>query len=103
MYAVIKLKCSNHKMPIVNGRYSNIPVDERICNICPTNEVGDEFHYLFKCSYFYEDRKKYVKNYYYRHSNMYKLTELFNNINDKELLNLAKFVYIIISFFKRTS
>ena len=89
-------------MPIVNGRYSNIPVDERICNICQTNEIGDEFHYLFKCNYFYEDRKKYIKKYYYRHPNMYKLSKIFNNVNDKELLNLAKFVNIIISYFRNS-
>ena len=100
MYAMCKLKCANHKMPIVIGRYSNIPVDERICNICQLNEIGDEFHYLFKCSYFNEHRCKFVKRYYYIHPNMHKMTQLFNDTNDKELINLAKFINIIITHFK---
>ena len=51
MYALCKLKCVNHKMPIVTGRYANIPAEDRICNLCQLNEKGDEYHYLLKCPF----------------------------------------------------
>ena len=39
-------------MPIVSGRYANVTVDERRCELCELddhyNQIGDEFHYLFK-------------------------------------------------------
>ncbi|CAL4081602.1 unnamed protein product [Meganyctiphanes norvegica] len=100
MYAVCKLKCANHRMPIVSDIYSNVPVDERICNICQLNEIGDEFHYLFKCKYFNKHRCKFVKHYYYIHVNMHKMTQLFDDTNDTELIKLAKFISIIIIHLK---
>ena len=39
MYAMCKFKCANHRMPIVNGRYANIPVDERLCMLWQSNEI----------------------------------------------------------------
>ena len=29
----------------------------RICHLCNTADLGDEFHYLLKCDYFNERRK----------------------------------------------
>ena len=56
MYAVLKFKGANHRMPIVNGRCSNIAVDARKCTLCNVKprETGIEFHYLFKCPFFKE-------------------------------------------------
>ena len=45
-------------MPIVIGRHKNIPRNERFCNLCNKNQIGDEFHYLFQCGFFLEERKK---------------------------------------------
>ena len=56
--ALCKFRCVNHKMPIVIGRHNNIPRNERLCNICDKSQIGDEFHYLFQCSVFEEQRKK---------------------------------------------
>ena len=52
MFAFCKFKCANHKFPIVTGRYNGLPIDERICTLCNMNEIGDEFHYLYKCVHF---------------------------------------------------
>ena len=41
VYALCKFKCANHRMPIVCGRYANIPVEDRVCNLCQTNKLGD--------------------------------------------------------------
>jgi len=45
---ITKLRTTNLKILIETGRWRNIPVEERICNICNEN-IGDEFHYLFIC------------------------------------------------------
>lgn len=41
----------NHRLPIETGRWSNKPMRERVCHLCQV-ELGDEFHYLFKCNFF---------------------------------------------------
>ena len=104
MYAMCKFKCTNNRMPIVRGRHNGIPVDDRICELCDLrdhyNKVGDEFHYLFNCPFFQADRVKYIKRYYYTSPNIYKMTQLFNYVSRREMLDLGKFIYIIINHFR---
>lgn len=40
----------NVKLPIETGRWLNIPKDNIICKLRDCNKIGDEFHYLFKCT-----------------------------------------------------
>jgi hypothetical protein len=40
---------SNHKLPIEHGRWNNIPRENRKCNSCNLEEIGDEFHYILNC------------------------------------------------------
>ena len=106
MYAMCKFKCANHIMPIVSGRHNGITVDDRKCNLCDLNDhfnrIGDEFHYLFNCPFFREDRAKYLKRYYYTSPNMYKMTQLFNYVSKQEMLKLAKFICIILRQFRNS-
>ena len=47
---VSKIRLSDHRLPIEKLRYENIDKSERICDVCNSNEVGDENHYLISCS-----------------------------------------------------
>ena len=47
---VLKFRISNHRLPVQQRRSLGIPRDERICTVCDSGEVGDEFHYLLNCS-----------------------------------------------------
>ena len=49
---VTRLRTSSHNFPVEILRYSkNKPArEERKCNICSLNEMGDELHYLLRCS-----------------------------------------------------
>ena len=53
-----KFRTTNHKLPVENGRWKNIARENIICN---NGEIGDEFHYPFKCQYFGNQRKNYIK------------------------------------------
>ena len=94
-----KFKCSNHKLPNVTGRYNNINVEDRICTLCNQNDIGDEFHYLLKCAHFIDHRKRYINEYYYTNPNIIKFNKLFNAKNKHTLLNLSKFVTLIMTHF----
>ena len=49
--AVTKMRISCHLLPIESGRYKKIPGVERLCPLCNRSEIGDEFHYLLKCTH----------------------------------------------------
>ena len=99
-YALCKFKCANSKIPTIVGRYSNQPLEDRTCTVCESNEIGDEYHYLFKCSKFNDERAKYIKKYYFNNPSHHKMNSLFNESTKKQLLNLAKFVYEVMQVFK---
>ena len=49
--AETKMRISCHLLPIESGRYKKIPRVERLCPLCNRSEIGDEFHYLLKCTH----------------------------------------------------
>ena len=49
--AVTKMRISCHLLPVESGRYKKIPRVERLCPLCNRSEIGDEFHYLLKCTH----------------------------------------------------
>jgi hypothetical protein len=101
MYAFCKFKCANSRIPTIVCRYNNTPLADRKCTLCKSNEIGDEFHYLFKCSEFNDIRIKYIKKYYYNHPDTDKMNRLLNVSSHKQMLNLAKFIYEVIQEFKK--
>ena len=42
-----KLRVSAHDLKIETGRYTNLPRDKRLCNVC--NVLEDEYHFLDDC------------------------------------------------------
>ena len=88
---------------VETGRQDNIPLEERKCNLCEKNDIGDEFHYLFVCSHFNSDRKQFLKPYFYKRPNMIKFKELLTTKNVKLLIKLSDFVKIIMKKFSTAS
>ena len=44
-----QFRISNHKLEIENGRYKNIPRDQRSCEYCDSSEVEEEYHFALQC------------------------------------------------------
>jgi hypothetical protein len=40
-----RFRCGNHRLPIESGRWQNIPRQKRLCHLCDSREMGDEYHY----------------------------------------------------------
>ena len=89
----IRFRTRNHRLPIEVGRWSGIPINQRICSFC--DERGDEFHYLLKCKHFEPERKRYLKSYYYVRPNIIKFDQLVNLIKVDELNNLCRFINVV--------
>ena len=78
-----KFRTTNNRLPIEKGRWDNIERNERYCNLCNTNLIGDEF-----------------PKYYLKHYNTLKFTQLMSSTNVKQLHRLSQFVTLILSMFK---
>ena len=91
-----KFRCGSNRLPIISGRYEGIPRSSRLCTLCSVGLIGDEFHYMFQCEYFTEERKVFIPKKYINRPNTLKMNELFNTKNMKVLFKLAKFVKVIL-------
>jgi hypothetical protein len=71
------------------GRFFSIDRSQRICDLCNKEELGDEFHYLFNCTFFKDERKQIIPEYLYNVSNTISFSELMNVV----MINMYSLVY----------
>ena len=96
---MIRFRTANHRLPVETGRWYNISIDDRKCNLCSTNSLGDEFHYLLECTFFTHQRRKYIDKRFYRRPNMMLYQSLITSKNAQYLKNLGIFMGIIMNQF----
>ena len=92
--ALAKLRLSSHRLEVETGRWARpnaIPFSERVCYVC--NKLEDEFHFVLECPIYFDIRKLYINSYYFKRPNMFKMVELFNTTNKKQLRNLSVYIY----------
>ena len=70
---MLKFRTGNHKLPVEVGRWNNIELQERKCQLCQTSNIVDELHYLLECSFFQTERKSLIDQYYYKRPNILNL------------------------------
>ena len=51
-----KLRISNSKLMIEEGRHHNVPIENRICPLCKT-DIENEFHFVMECTQLHNLRK----------------------------------------------
>lgn len=98
--SLCKFRCGTHRLPIECGRFFSIDRSERLCDLCNKNVIGDEFHYIFECSYFNAERLKYLPANICSAKNVLSFTVLMNSKDKFVLVGLAKFCKIVMSIFK---
>ncbi len=47
---ITRFRFSNNKLPVNVGRYTGVNREERVCNKCNANVIGDEFHVILECT-----------------------------------------------------
>ena len=92
-----KFRCRNNKMPVEIGVRDNVPREQRICKLCDTGDIGDEFHYLFICKHFISHIKKYIQPFYLKHISTIKMHAIMNVNNINVLTKLALFTKIVMN------
>jgi len=74
-----RFRCSNHKLQIELGRHTRTPREERICDKCTSDKIGDEFHFILECPFYQNLRNQFIPQYYHINPNLDKLNKLFNS------------------------
>ena len=98
---LVKIRTSNHKLPVEmqSWRMFLKPREERLCNICNLGEVGDEFHYLARCTVFSEERQKYIPS-IIQDSSLQNFLKILKSDKIQILRGLAKFLNIVFGVFE---
>ncbi|MCG8034442.1 MAG: reverse transcriptase family protein [Candidatus Thiodiazotropha taylori] len=91
-----KFRTANHRFPCEVSRWQNVETSENKCHLCNKQDVGDEMHYLLICPHFLEERKKFVKPYYFSRPNILKFRQLLNTQNGSDLKNLCLFIELLM-------
>ena len=92
-----QLRCSILPLHVETGRFTNKKLQDRKCGICNSDEVEDEYHFLFHCTYYQDERRLFMSQLtgypnFNNLNNHVKLLTLFNF----EPRKLAKFVCRIL-------
>ena len=89
--AIARFRCSNHKLPIEQGRKRRIPREMRLCSDCDSGSFGDEFHFLLECAKYSDLRKQYIAVQYRSVKSVYNVCRLLSSCKGQKL-RLAKFL-----------
>ena len=90
IYLLLKFRTLNMKLPIETGRWQNLERENRKCSLCDSNDIGDEYHYIFNCSVFNDCRKQCIK-FHYRNRPV-KFHDLMNSKSCSKLNKLCKLI-----------
>ena len=96
-----KFRTRCHNLPICQNKFTkpDAPTQLKLCNLCNMNEIGDEFHYIFKCNAFSAKRKKLISPYFCERPNIIKYQELFESPDPEILYKLANFTHVVMNSF----
>ena len=90
-----KFRTTNHKLPIVKRRWSNIPRENRYCELCQKNQIGDEYHYMFECTNLSGKRTSLLPQHLIDRPNIIKFKNIMTSERKPILQKLCKFIRFI--------
>ena len=96
---MLKFRTCNHRFPRGNRPLGKYCPENRKCELCPKNDIGDNFHYLLTCPFFKPQRKKFIDSYFYARPNVVKYKELLNITSEPKLKKLSSFMKNLMSHF----
>ena len=88
-----RFRCRNVSLPVVNAVLHQDICDNK-CQLCCSNAVGDEFHYIVFCDYFNNARTKLLPKYFTTYPTVEKMCSLLT-ISGPQRTNVCKFILIV--------
>lgn len=92
-HALARFRISSHRLGIEIGRYTNTPLNDRVCTLCNMNQIESEYHFLLVCPKYRDLRVKFFKPYYCHWPNINKFENIMNSNHRTTIYNLSKFIF----------
>jgi hypothetical protein len=90
-----RFRITNHRLPVEVGRWKTIIRENKFCHLCSRRELGDEYHYIFECTEFINERKLYFDFVHINRHNIIKYNNLMSSKFIYTLSKLCKFIRIV--------
>ena len=94
-FTLCRFRTTNHRLPVEVGRWKKIIRENRFCHLCSRRELGDEYHYIFDCTEFINERKLYFEFVHINRYNIIKYNNLMSSKSIYTLSKLCKFIRIV--------
>ena len=91
-----KFRCRASNLPAASTIVYN--AEDELCKLCDLRECGDEFHYILRCPFFKNERKKFLKV-NKKSINCIQMKSIFNRASIGKLKCLANFICVIMKTF----
>ena len=98
LYVNFRLGC--HELEIEKGRYRNVPRLNRICVLCSSNSVEDEYHFLLCCEKYADIRSQFIPRKYRENPTRHKFNMLMSSKNEITIKAIA--TYLMHAFKERS-
>ena len=100
--SLCKFRTNNHRLPVVTGRFSRTPREERFCTKCDGGYLGDEYHVMLECSNeaITALRLRYVPRYYRNYPSRQKFVQLLQENRFKIMYDVALFIKSVLLMFR---
>ena len=91
--ALIQFRMGTYKLPVNNRKHFNIPRADRHCTTCDKSVMGDEIHFLYKCTRLKNLRAKYLFSPdIRRESNVFNFENIMQTNDPETIGNLAVYL-----------
>jgi hypothetical protein len=100
-YIYVNFRIGSHDLEIEKGRYNNTIRENRICKLCDTNTVEDEYHFLLNCNYYSDLRAAYIPLKYFTQPNINKFNIIMSTKNEELIKSVAMYLYYAFERRKR--
>ena len=90
---LLKLECNE-------GRYNNIPFNERLCPLCKS-DVETEYHFLLVCPNLSQTRSKYISLIWYTYPSINKFIQQCTSKNKGIINNISRYIFSATKFRKQ--
>ena len=91
--ALCKFRVSAHCLKVETGRWNNIPRMERLCDLCTSKYIEDEFHFLLVCPKYSDLRAKYIPDYFHNPPVLFKFILLLSSEKVVTIRKLSRYIF----------
>ena len=100
---ILELLLANSAVLIINYHQKKVDFgglqEMTVCELCYSAKLGDEYHHIFDCTYFWFERHEFIPKDFREKLYVHMILELFTSSDKQVSFRLAKFCKLIQALF----